>query len=472
MKKARFASVLLFVSLLNSCDHKSPPAAEPNRDYSSSRYIRRSNAETVIVFVHGIFGGAIGTWTSRDTGAYWPQLLTGDPSFQNTDVYVYSYSTPYLSQSYTIDELIENMRLVLANDEVFQKHKKVVFLCHSMGGLIVRGFLKRYQVNAPQVPLIYFFSTPTSGAHITELTRFLSNNPQLRGMLPANSENYVSDLQRDWRALPFHVNSRCAYEKLDTYGYRIVDEQSASALCDGPVDPISANHIDIVKPADSTALSYIAFRQAFASIQQVSSPPETTVSGTIQTARSVVVDCGQVRDDNATIPPPIEIKPQQRVIDAVASLQEASNLKEQLVEAKGLLNQMARIHYRLVGLDRLVSGECPAKGFGIILVTFIVAQPRMMVTPGFTPITSNDSFVGLSGKSGTLRLLIHERIPSIDSPSVREKVFVDRGDVRIRDGIAENRNGLTNVEGAEGRRGPRSDTFAQPTIDTGPKRQF
>jgi triacylglycerol esterase/lipase EstA (alpha/beta hydrolase family) len=238
MTKVLIASILLLLSVANSCNPKKPPLIEPNTDDIHSQYVRRANADTVIVFVHGVFGGAVGTWTNSSSGAYWPKMLSEDSQFQNDDIYVYSYSSPYIGHSYAIDELIENMRLVFSNDEVFQKHKKVVFICHSMGGIVVRGFLKRYQQNAPQVPLIYFFSTPTSGAHVTQLAQFLSKNPQLHGMLPANSDSYVADLQRDWRALPVHVNSRCAYEKLDTYGIRIVDEQSASALCDGPVDPI------------------------------------------------------------------------------------------------------------------------------------------------------------------------------------------------------------------------------------------
>src|SRR5258708_23681076 len=139
-------------------------------------------------------------------------MLSECPQFQNYDVYVYSYSSAYIGHSYTIDELIENMRLVFGNDEVFQKHKKVVFICHSMGGIVVRGFLKRYQQNAPQVPLIYFFSTPTSGAHVTQLAQFLSKNPQLHGMLPMNSDSYVTDLQRDWLALPVHLNVRSAFQ--------------------------------------------------------------------------------------------------------------------------------------------------------------------------------------------------------------------------------------------------------------------
>jgi pimeloyl-ACP methyl ester carboxylesterase len=438
-------SICLFVSTFKICDHNdktgsSPPPSKAE-DFAPSRYMRRTNSDTVIVFVHGIFGGSVGTWTNAQNGAYWPKLILDDDAFKDSDVYVYSYPTPYLDQSYTIDELIENMRLVIDNDEVFTKHKRVIFVCHSMGGLVVRGFITRYQANASKVPLIYFFSTPTSGSHITQLAKFLSKNPQLKGMVPAGSGTYVTNLQHDWRALPVPVNSHCAYEIRDTYGVRIVDEQSATALCDGPVNPVDSNHIDIVKPRDKNDVPYLAFRTEFNAVQQAeanrnkTNPPsggaKSTV-GTLQTARSVEVDCGQTREDTAGIPPPIEVKPEQKVLQAVASLQEASNLKEQQVEVKGLENQTAKVHYRLVGLDRPNGGGCPVKGYGIILVTFLVSQPAEMVTVGFTPIENNGLFVALSQKSGTLAFNVRTKIPSLDAYAVspretlvtRDQVFV------------------------------------------------
>src|SRR5207247_7268743 len=125
----------------------------------------------------------------------------------------------------------EDMRITFEKDQVMQ-HNEVVFLCHSMGGLIVRGYLKRYQTYAPKVSLIYFYSTPTDGSHITNLAKFLSQNPQLRGMLPINSNDYLRGMQKDWRAIPARIFSRCGYEMSDTYGLRIVDESSATSLCD------------------------------------------------------------------------------------------------------------------------------------------------------------------------------------------------------------------------------------------------
>src|SRR5437870_833420 len=145
------------LSLLVSCSRK--PDSETKKVVpEKAGYIRRANNDTVVAFVHGVFGGPESTWTNIETHAYWPQLLLQDSTFSNTDIYVFGYESPYLSSSYSLDDLIENARLRFNNDEIFSKHKNVVFVCHSMGGLVVRGLIKRYQDRATQIPLIYFLS--------------------------------------------------------------------------------------------------------------------------------------------------------------------------------------------------------------------------------------------------------------------------------------------------------------------------
>ena len=156
----RFARLSFWLLVITGCSKTPPPVSAVPVTPVRSQYIRRTNADTVVVFVHGIFGDAYSTWTNAATHAYWPDLLTKDHAFNGTDVYVHAFSSPYFRDSYTIDELVENMRLVFDGDEVFQKHKYVVFVCHSMGGLVTRGYLRRYQERARQVPLIYFFATP------------------------------------------------------------------------------------------------------------------------------------------------------------------------------------------------------------------------------------------------------------------------------------------------------------------------
>src|ERR1700747_22359 len=103
MKRVFIALVFLPFSFLDSCNSDKKPAAptetDPVADYVPSHYVHRQNADTVIVFVHGVFGGAVGTWTNTGSSAYWPKMLSEDPKFQNDDVYVFSYSSPYLGHS-------------------------------------------------------------------------------------------------------------------------------------------------------------------------------------------------------------------------------------------------------------------------------------------------------------------------------------------------------------------------------------
>jgi len=61
---------------------------------------------------------------------------------------------------------VEQAHQDLIADEVFSAHRRVIFLCHSMGGLVTRKMLTRYQPLAESVPLIYFcYADGRSGDH-------------------------------------------------------------------------------------------------------------------------------------------------------------------------------------------------------------------------------------------------------------------------------------------------------------------
>jgi hypothetical protein len=76
----------------------------------TSKYIRQSGADTVIVFVHGILGDGVSTWTNTKTNSYWPVMLEQDHTFDGIDIFVYSYHTKLFFETFSIDELAETMR--------------------------------------------------------------------------------------------------------------------------------------------------------------------------------------------------------------------------------------------------------------------------------------------------------------------------------------------------------------------------
>jgi triacylglycerol esterase/lipase EstA (alpha/beta hydrolase family) len=164
-------AVLLAVSSFTS-----EAAAEP-----ASTYRRQSaNAETVIVFVHGFWGDAASSWTSS-SGVFWPELLTKDPEFDKVDIFIYSYRTGP-SATLTIDELAEDMRRTLTAKHV-TAYKKIIFLSHSMGGLITRAYLLKNRATANRTAFAYFFSTPTSGSQIASIANLLLSSAQIAKMI-------------------------------------------------------------------------------------------------------------------------------------------------------------------------------------------------------------------------------------------------------------------------------------------------
>jgi alpha-beta hydrolase superfamily lysophospholipase len=67
-----------------------------------------------------------------------------DPYFSDFDIFVIGYPSSFFHSSYTVDELVEVARRNLDNNGIFSKHKHVYFLCRSMGGLVVRGYLTEH----------------------------------------------------------------------------------------------------------------------------------------------------------------------------------------------------------------------------------------------------------------------------------------------------------------------------------------
>jgi hypothetical protein len=199
--------------------------------------------------------------------------LLNDKAFDQADIYVYSFESPKLGNAQQIDELAGRMVDFLDSDGVLARHEKVIFLCHSMGGLVTRAFLLKVRPNPEKVPMVYFFATPTGGANIAAIGAIVSRNPQLRYMLPLKEEGYVGDLMTSWLATsrdprlnyPARILSFCAYEKLNTYGVKIVERLSAVLLCNMEPRAVLADHFEIVKPADrQSAEPYVYFKSAYA----------------------------------------------------------------------------------------------------------------------------------------------------------------------------------------------------------------
>jgi tetratricopeptide (TPR) repeat protein len=231
-----------------------------------SRYIReeKSPGSPVIIFLHGVLGDSNTTWS--DGNAYWPELLTKDDAFSGTSIFVHQYKTEMFKRGQlNIDELAEELKVRLDAHGVMQ-HGQLIFIAHSMGGLIARTLLLKYSDVAHKTRFIFFLSTPTSGATIANWAELVSSrNPQFREMRWMKSSDFLANIQRNWMAKGYTctISSYCLYEKEETYATLVVDQGSASSLCNKPLVPVQADHIGIAKPSNQSAVQYQAFRNDF-----------------------------------------------------------------------------------------------------------------------------------------------------------------------------------------------------------------
>ncbi|HVR40870.1 MAG TPA: alpha/beta fold hydrolase, partial [Thermoanaerobaculia bacterium] len=249
---------------------------------TKSKYERgnkNTKAERVIIFVHGVLGDAQQTWTNEN-GEYFPKLLGTDGTFDGVDIWVYDFASSLWSRSYTIDELADNLRLNLDNDNVIANHKEIIFVCHSMGGIIARAYLlkNREVVTPDRVPMMYFYSTPTAGSSVASLAKWVSRNPQLVDLrtMTTKDAGVLGVYESQWLSSEFRrTRTFCAYELQPSFaGIIIVGRASAMLLCNERQDPINRNHVTISKPADNIDdVSYIALREAYRTTFEQKSTP-------------------------------------------------------------------------------------------------------------------------------------------------------------------------------------------------------
>ena len=227
-----------------------------------------------VIFVHGLGGHPYGTWRRKpDNDTFWPLWLAQD--VPGISVYSVAYEAPptnWLGTSMPLQDRAVNISEQLFSEPDL-KSGPVVFVCHSLGGLIVKQIMLDLQQQKERRPEaadllarvreIVFAATPHTGSrHATLLDRLrffawpswvartlVANDPTLRSINVAYRG--LADERRG------ALQHRVFYETQDTPLGVIVDEASADPGLPGdPPVPIDANHINIVKLADRSSLLY------------------------------------------------------------------------------------------------------------------------------------------------------------------------------------------------------------------------
>jgi pimeloyl-ACP methyl ester carboxylesterase len=254
--RAIFVTILVctassLVLLIQGCTKHSKTTALVSND-SDPQWVAQHHprAKVALIFVHGIFGDTKGTWTAPNGESFF-NLITNDPVVgKYLDAYAFGFTSKMFgTDSFDIQEAADKLQQYLVHD-VMPGYQEIVFVGHSMGGLVILRELMTYRLLLERTPLLVFYSVPQSGAEIAAIANGVIHNPGLAQMLPADKDGYLRAMSSEWKSIPPpkpHVT--CAYEKRLTNGVLIVGFTAATYFCDEAATPIYADHVTIVKPS-------------------------------------------------------------------------------------------------------------------------------------------------------------------------------------------------------------------------------
>ncbi|MGT2476673.1 esterase/lipase family protein [Paraburkholderia terrae] len=230
-------------------------------------WVRQAAVEPALVFVHGVLSSGETCWRNETSGAYWPDLVaTADPT-NSPCVYVVTYRTEMSSKTYSVNDAAKAVFEELKLDEVLS-HDSIIFVCHSMGGIVVRRMLVQQidKFAGKQLGLM-LVASPSMGSSyanwIRPIARFFGH-AQAEVMCMGEDNHWLMSLDDDFLELldKHDIAGRELYEDLSSF--------RSGLLSLGPiVSPLSArryfrdslkipgtDHFTIAKPENNKALQH------------------------------------------------------------------------------------------------------------------------------------------------------------------------------------------------------------------------
>lgn len=231
-----------------------------------------------LVFVHGLMGGALSTW-SHSNGFVWPVAACDEFATVRVISVDYTASPSRWSKgSLSIPEYAKSLGDLLHHNGVGNE-RPVFFVCHSLGGLIVKEMLRlahttsvgeRFPYLRLSVRGIVFLGTPHRGsppAWMLRIACLLMVRPspvviRLRSQNPSLAEchEWFKDA---WGSKALNCEVFAYGESRPLFGLTVVVPRHSAdpELAGVPLISLEADHSEVCKPESRRSQTYLAVRQ-------------------------------------------------------------------------------------------------------------------------------------------------------------------------------------------------------------------
>lgn len=227
------------------------------------------DADITVIFVHGFFSNSSTCWLNKEFKTYWPELVCTEKRIPTVSVYMGGYYTEIDSgKLYGVRQCAEELFSALSRDThnglpAPIKKKKLLFICHSLGGIVVRYMLesKSHSFLDHNIGLV-LMASPSMGSDYADNFKLLINFYRNKlGQQLSKDNDILQDLNdRFFDFLHDRHNGTFqgveAVEHLGMFNFKwlpgfapIVSKESAARYFKSRVLP-GCNHSSIVKPND------------------------------------------------------------------------------------------------------------------------------------------------------------------------------------------------------------------------------
>ncbi|KAL8712658.1 MAG: hypothetical protein Q9220_003190 [cf. Caloplaca sp. 1 TL-2023] len=280
------------------------------------------NHSVDIIFVHGLGGTSQKTWSrNRDVDFFWPrEWLPWEPGFERARILSFGYNAHFASsgrdnilniadfaknllfgmkfgldeksQELEVGKVMLKLLLYRFTSTADQVQAPVIFVVHSMGGLVFKKAYilaqndEQYQSTVESACAVLFLSTPHRGTNLAELlNRILSVS-----VFNHSPKQYISELKQNSPALQdINEQFRNIAPKLEIFSFfetqqtavgprkmMVLEKDSSILGYPGEVSkPLDADHHNVCKYTSQQDPNYISVRNALRSILRKVGIPKT-----------------------------------------------------------------------------------------------------------------------------------------------------------------------------------------------------
>lgn len=168
--------------------------------------LRKAENGINIVFIHG-FKSDAQCWLNNN-GTFWPFLLAQEASFSGSGIFIFNYQTSFESSNYGPNDIADDLREYCYQYQLFAS-KAIVFVCHSMGGIVARRFLVSEQSklgynNSVKNIGLFLIASPSLGSDYANKVKPLAGlmqNEQAQYLQFSDRNTLLNQLDGDFKKL-------------------------------------------------------------------------------------------------------------------------------------------------------------------------------------------------------------------------------------------------------------------------------